>query len=166
VHTAMLLLLSGFWRYLKVGCPQLVIIFTEMTLASRDHKDSVEFRRFRRDLFHSSLQHILSSLWPHMMTPRVTRCGDGHYRRVIYCLGPYIADYPEQVLLACIVQGWCPRYVQYSVKNMTPTELIILEDVLRQGPIWIPQHVDDRMNIPRPSSMRVLYVSCGTIMAS
>ncbi|KAL6310202.1 hypothetical protein BKA93DRAFT_814481 [Sparassis latifolia] len=39
----------------------------------------------------------------------VTRCADGHFRRVIYGLGPYIADYPEQALLACIVQGWCPK---------------------------------------------------------
>lgn len=43
-----------------------------------------------------------------MSTPEVTRCPDGHLRRVIYGLGPYIADYPEQVLAACIVQGWCP----------------------------------------------------------
>ena len=28
-----------------------------------------------------------------------------------YGLGPYIADYPEQALLACIVQGWCAKYV-------------------------------------------------------
>ncbi|KAJ6548029.1 hypothetical protein B0H10DRAFT_2202662 [Mycena sp. CBHHK59/15] len=34
---------------------------------------------------------------------------DGHFRRVIYGLGPYIADYPEQALLTSIVQGWCPR---------------------------------------------------------
>jgi hypothetical protein len=47
-----------------------------------------------------------------MTTPEVTRCPDGHFRRVIYGLGPYIADYPEQALLACIVQGWCPRCVQ------------------------------------------------------
>ncbi|EDR01230.1 uncharacterized protein LACBIDRAFT_333471 [Laccaria bicolor S238N-H82] len=39
----------------------------------------------------------------------VTRCGDGHYRRVVYGLGPYIADYPEQALLACIVQDWCAK---------------------------------------------------------
>ncbi|KAF8259052.1 hypothetical protein EI94DRAFT_1774026 [Lactarius quietus] len=26
-------------------------------------------------------------------------------------IGPYIADYPEQALLTCIVQGWCPWYV-------------------------------------------------------
>ena len=46
-----------------------------------------------------------------MTTPEVLRCFDGHFRRIIYSLGPYIADYPEQALLACIVQGWCPRYV-------------------------------------------------------
>ncbi len=46
-----------------------------------------------------------------METPEVLRYGDGHYRRTIYGLGPYIADYPEQALLACIMQGWCPRYV-------------------------------------------------------
>ncbi|KAG6805378.1 hypothetical protein H0H92_015652 [Tricholoma furcatifolium] len=44
-----------------------------------------------------------------MTTPEVVRFGDGYYRRVIYGIGPYIADYPEQVLLACIVQGWCAR---------------------------------------------------------
>ncbi|KAG2107614.1 uncharacterized protein F5147DRAFT_802059 [Suillus discolor] len=37
-----------------------------------------------------------------MTTPEVTRFGDGHYRWVIYGLGPYIADYEEQALLACI----------------------------------------------------------------
>ena len=31
----------------------------------------------------------------------------------IYGLGPYIVDYLEKVLLACIVQGWCPRYVNF-----------------------------------------------------
>ena len=44
-----------------------------------------------------------------MKEPEVIRYADGHYRRTIYGLGPYIADYPEQVLLACIVQNWCPR---------------------------------------------------------
>ena len=140
-----------------------VIIFTDITLASREYKDSVEFRQFRRDLFHSSLQHILSSLQPHMTTPRVTRCGDGHYRRIIYCLGPYIADYLEQVLLACIVQGWCPRYVQPYSNDTTDSDYP--EDVQRQGMTWIHWHVDDHMNIPKHSSMRVLYVNCGTTTA-
>lgn len=41
----------------------------------------------------------------------VVRCADGYFRRVVYGFGPYIADYPEQVLLACTVQGWCPKCV-------------------------------------------------------
>jgi hypothetical protein len=77
--------------------------------ADKQHQDSVEFRKFRRQLFHMSLTRILSTLKPFMTKPRVTRCGDGHFRRVIYGLGPYIADYPEQALLACIVSGWCPK---------------------------------------------------------
>jgi hypothetical protein len=44
-----------------------------------------------------------------METPDIVCYSDGYYRHTIYGLGPYIADYPEQVLLACIVQGWCPR---------------------------------------------------------
>ncbi|KAH9955786.1 hypothetical protein BJV74DRAFT_880172 [Russula compacta] len=30
-------------------------------------------------------------------------------RQAMYGLGPYIADYPEQVLLTSIMQGWCPK---------------------------------------------------------
>ena len=46
-----------------------------------------------------------------MTTPVVRRCPDGHFRRVIYDLLAFIADYPEQVMLTGIVQGWCPKYV-------------------------------------------------------
>jgi hypothetical protein len=81
--------------------------------AERDHEDSAEFRTFRRHLFHTSLAAILESFRPAMEKPEVTKCPDGHYRRVIYGLGPYIADYPEQCLIACIVQGWCPRCCIY-----------------------------------------------------
>ncbi|KAH9023609.1 hypothetical protein EDB85DRAFT_2075297 [Lactarius pseudohatsudake] len=52
---------------------------------------------------------VLESLRPGMTTPVVRRCPDGHYRRVVYDIGPFIADYPEQVMLSGIVQGWCAR---------------------------------------------------------
>jgi hypothetical protein len=48
-----------------------------------------------------------------MTTPEVVKCPDGHFRRAVYGLGPYIADYPEQVWLSGIVQGWCPKYVAF-----------------------------------------------------
>ncbi|KAJ7934801.1 hypothetical protein B0H13DRAFT_1854799 [Mycena leptocephala] len=86
-----------------------LIGFLAIPKTDRENQDSVEFRTFRRNLFHGSLRHILQSLKSGMTVPEVTLFGDGHYRRVIYGLGPYIADYPEQVLLACVVQGWCPR---------------------------------------------------------
>ncbi|KAJ7312726.1 hypothetical protein DFH08DRAFT_791300 [Mycena albidolilacea] len=86
-----------------------LIGFLAIPKTDREHQNSVEFRTFRRNLFHGSLRIILGSLLPGMTQPEVTLFGDGYYRRVIYGLGPYIADYPEQVLLACVVQGWCAR---------------------------------------------------------
>lgn len=87
--------------------------------ADREYDGSVEFRTFRRNLFHGSLAHIFESLCDGMTTPEVALFGDGHYHRVIYGLGPYIADYPEQVLLTCVVQGWCPRCILYSVYRIS-----------------------------------------------
>ena len=46
-----------------------------------------------------------------MTTPDIIRCPDQHFRRAIYGLGPYIADYPEQVLLAGVITGWYVRYI-------------------------------------------------------
>ena len=68
-----------------------------------ENRQCDKFRNFRRQLFHSSLAKMLESLKPGMTTPEVVRFPDGHFRRVIYGLGPYIGDYPEQALLACIV---------------------------------------------------------------
>ncbi|KAJ6607747.1 hypothetical protein B0H10DRAFT_1956000 [Mycena sp. CBHHK59/15] len=86
-----------------------LIGFLAIPKTDRENQDSTEFRTFRRNLFHGSLAHILQSLKPGMTVPEVTLFADGHYRRAIYGLGPYIADYPEQVLLACVVQGWCAK---------------------------------------------------------
>ncbi len=40
-----------------------------------------------------------------MTQPEVARCPDGHFRRTIYGLSPYIADYPKQTLVSGVVQG-------------------------------------------------------------
>jgi hypothetical protein len=82
-----------------------------LTESSGTRKDgaSALFRSFRRQLLHESLKVILTPLKPYMSKPDIVKCPDGHYQRAIYALGPYIADYPEQVLLATIVSGWCTR---------------------------------------------------------
>ena len=74
----------------------------------RENEDSAEFQKFQCQLFHTTLTHILSSLRPGMTKPEIQQCPDGHFRRVAYALAAYIADYPEQILLSCLVQGWCP----------------------------------------------------------
>ena len=78
-------------------------------LAEKQYTNCAKFRKFRRQLFHTTLRMILASLCEGMIHPEVVRCADGHFRRVIYGIGPYIADYPEQCILTCIVQGWCPK---------------------------------------------------------
>ncbi|KIM69014.1 hypothetical protein SCLCIDRAFT_104190 [Scleroderma citrinum Foug A] len=84
-----------------------ILAFLAIPKTDEVHKNDAGFRRFHCQLFHSSLATILESLKPFMTKPTVALCPDRHYRCVIYGLGPYIADYPEQVLLACVVQGWC-----------------------------------------------------------
>ncbi|KAG1844846.1 hypothetical protein DFJ58DRAFT_843939 [Suillus subalutaceus] len=76
-------------------------------------KNDIRYRKFKKQLFHSLLSRIFANLKPGMTTPEVTCCGDGHYRCVIYGLGPYIADYEEQVVLACMVKDWCGRCLAF-----------------------------------------------------
>lgn len=85
---------------------------------SRKDGRSTLFRSFRRQLIHESLRTILDPLRQYMTSFDVVMCPDGHYRRAVYVLGPYIADYPEQVLLAGVVNGWCVRCVLRSLVNI------------------------------------------------
>jgi hypothetical protein len=109
------LVILGFLAIPKSKYPIVLSMYNaNYFVADKRHTGDEEFRKFRRQLFHDSLAHILSNVRPAMNTPEVARTPDGHYRRIIYSIGPYIADYPEQALLACIVQGWCPRYVTFT----------------------------------------------------
>ncbi|TFK79473.1 hypothetical protein K466DRAFT_505488 [Polyporus arcularius HHB13444] len=87
----------------------LPIGFLAIPKGDRDVEDSEEFRVFKKQLYHHAIAFILSPLRPGMTTPEVVVCPDGHYRRAIFELGPFIADYPEQVYLSGVVYGWCPK---------------------------------------------------------
>lgn len=80
-------------------------------LGDRKYDNDIAFRKFKRQLYHASLEAILKPLHAAMTTPVILRCPDGHYRWVIFDLAAFIADYPEQVYLAGTVQGWCPKFV-------------------------------------------------------
>ncbi len=55
-----------------------------------------------------------------MTIPEIMRCPDVHYRKIVFELSPFITDYPEQVMLAGIVQGWCPKYANYGALLFAP----------------------------------------------
>ncbi|KAI1786592.1 hypothetical protein LXA43DRAFT_897672 [Ganoderma leucocontextum] len=85
------------------------IAFLAIPKGEREDEDSEEFRIFKKQLYHQALAYVLSPLRPGMLAPHVLKCPDGIHRRAIFQLGPFIADYPEQVYLSGIVQGWCPK---------------------------------------------------------
>ncbi|KAI6013170.1 hypothetical protein BKA83DRAFT_4466263 [Pisolithus microcarpus] len=91
------------------GDALVLIAFLATPKTTKEHASDPTFRKFRCQLFHTSISTIFTSLKPAMTKPEVVRFGDGFYRRTIYSLGPYIADYEEQALLMCIVRCWCPR---------------------------------------------------------
>ena len=87
-----------------------VMIFSQV---SQKEKSTVAYQQFSRQLFHACLAYVYSPLKPAMTTPEVVQCPDRHFRRAIFSIGPYIADYPEQVWLTATVQNWCPKYAIY-----------------------------------------------------
>ncbi|KAF8149101.1 hypothetical protein B0H34DRAFT_791595 [Crassisporium funariophilum] len=91
------------------GNSVLPVAFLPIPKTNKREAKRPEFQRFARQLYHACLARIFEPLRAGMTVPEVVRCPDGHFRRAIYSLGPYIADYPEQVWLAGIVQGWCPK---------------------------------------------------------
>ncbi|KAH8981846.1 hypothetical protein EDB86DRAFT_2834668 [Lactarius hatsudake] len=90
-----------------------VIGFLSIPAAKKKHAPSLEFHQFKRKLFHGLIAKILQPLHTAMTIPELVQFGDGHYQRIVYGLGPYIADYEEQVLLACIVRGWCAKCMAF-----------------------------------------------------
>ena len=95
--------------------------------ATKEHAATPMFRKFRRQLFHRSLLKILERLKPFMTTWKVKCFVDGYYRHVVFTLGPYIADYEEQVLLACIVRNWCAKSVDPEITS----KVLLTLDVCR-----------------------------------
>ncbi|KDR66445.1 hypothetical protein GALMADRAFT_147875 [Galerina marginata CBS 339.88] len=91
------------------GNAVLPVAFLPIPKTNKRQRKRPEYQRFVRQMYHMCLARIFAPLRSGMTVPEVVCCPDGHFRRAIYTLGPYIADYPEQVWLAGIVQGWCPK---------------------------------------------------------
>ena len=116
-HTTMEWFCLAFYLYLLVNTGTIFQHLFEARLydwldpyiANNEDTNDVKFHKFRHQLLHSSFARMLKSLKPGMTTPEVVHCPDAHFWHAVYGIGPYIGDYPEQALLACIVQNWCPK---------------------------------------------------------
>ncbi|KAH9915965.1 uncharacterized protein BXZ73DRAFT_54076 [Epithele typhae] len=119
-----------------------VLAFLPIIKGSREDMNDKEFRLFRKQVYHTIITHILSPLRPHMHEPMLLQCPDQHWRQAIFELGPFLADYPEQVDVCGIVQGWCPKCLAFPdeldnkglprFRDLTEH----LQDVFDPGTLW------------------------------
>lgn len=100
---------ESMYALIQADCMQMLMLTVD--IADRESQNNVNSQKVHHQLFHTSLHTILQSLKPSMSKPEIVCFADGHFCRAIYGLGPYIADYPKQVLLTCTVQGWCAKSV-------------------------------------------------------
>ncbi|KAF8257006.1 hypothetical protein EI94DRAFT_1774697 [Lactarius quietus] len=87
----------------------LPVAFLPIPKVSRSQRKRPEYHCFCRQLFHKCLEVVFKPLRKYMTSPTVMKCPDGLFHRTIFGLGPYIADYPEQVWVTGIVSCWCAK---------------------------------------------------------
>ena len=71
-----------FWPYQKVSNSIFnpTAIDLPFNLADNESRNDFNYRRFRRQLLHTSLQKILELVRQYMTAPKIVHCPDGHYR--------------------------------------------------------------------------------------
>ena len=123
-------------------------------IASKKHRKTAKFQTFCRQMYHTCLARVFRPLKDGMTTPEVVKCPDRHFRRAVYGLGPYIADYPEQVWLSAIVQGWCPKSVTTCTTFPNAHRSI---DVMHAPMTWMRLVLDDE-----PMKVQMSVLAYGT----
>ncbi|KAH9923725.1 uncharacterized protein BXZ73DRAFT_91410 [Epithele typhae] len=119
-----------------------VLAFLPIIKGTREEANNKEFHLFRKQVYHDVIKHILLPLRPYMHIPLPLRCPNGHWCAAIFDIGPFLADYPEQVYVSGIVQGWCPKCLAFpdELDNQgTPRFRALtdhLQDVFDPGTLW------------------------------
>ena len=61
------------------------------------------------NLFHTCMQRVLGLISSYGETGIEMKSGNGVWWRCHPIFASFVGDYPEQVLMTCIYNGWCPK---------------------------------------------------------
>lgn len=70
--------------------------------------DDEKRRQLKAKLIHRAMEELLKPLRDASVKGKVMWCADGRLRHIYPIVAAYIADWPEQNLMACTSQGSCP----------------------------------------------------------
>ncbi|EIW82027.1 hypothetical protein CONPUDRAFT_89505 [Coniophora puteana RWD-64-598 SS2] len=147
----------------------LPIVFLPIPRTKQRHRNKPEFCTFCRQLYHEALRQVFQPLAAGMETPEVARCPDGHFRQVIYGLGPYITNYPKQVWLSDALwdeHGICGDYRSFThhfpradIHKLLSPDLLhqVIKGTFKDHVIlWIPRWTGDDSK----ALMKFCYIAC------
>ena len=114
--------------------------------------------------FHRCMSLLMASLIEAGTKGVSMTCADGFIRWVFPILAAYVADYPEQCLVACTMENRCPicKVDPKERGNLAPSELRTPADTLRLLESWQSGHNEEFVrfgirNIPEPFWAKLPY---------